>query len=153
MSQQFELRSSGPLRVAGFRARTSNGAEMSGTGKIGGLWQQFQERSGESGFEAAPVAVYHDYESDHNGEYSLLVGVPLPESSAPPAGWQVVDVPARDYLVFPVQSGPMPEVLIATWMAVWSHFEKASEFERAYTTDLERHGATTEIHIAVTSRP
>lgn len=136
--------------VAGFCARTSNADEMAGKGRIGELWKTFGERAGEGPENAQPVSVYHDYESDHMGPYNLLVGCRVANAAAAPDGWQTLEVPPAKYLVFPVPPGPMPDVLVASWMQIWNFFsDDAVSWKRTFTHDFEEHGETTKIYIAV----
>ncbi len=65
MHTEPELRTAGPLHVAGFVTRASHEDPSS----IGGLWQTFSARAGEADIAAAPLGVYHDYESDYRGAY------------------------------------------------------------------------------------
>lgn len=142
------MRELGPFRVAGFLTRASN-ADPS---NIGTLWQTFGQRAGELDSQAAPHAVYHDYESDHTGPYSLLVGLPVEDGVELPDGWVTVDIPGATYDVFDVPEGPMPDMLIQTWQRIWAHFDGGSPTERTHTFDFERYSATTEIFVAVRSR-
>src|SRR5687768_6854716 len=72
-----------PLRLAGLSIRTSN-AEAART--IPALWERARSRGWEEavpdavaweGTEVPMVALYSDYESDHNGAFTLTVGVPV----------------------------------------------------------------------------
>src|ERR1700751_3148782 len=65
--------------VIGIEARTSNAAEMRGEGVISKQWQKFfsdgvqQKVPGQ--VDQNIYAVYTDYASDRNGEYSFVIGV------------------------------------------------------------------------------
>ena len=152
MTQEPELRTAGPLRVAGFVTRTSNPDELSGAGRIGALWQTFHQRAGEFPESPCPIAVYHDYESDHLGPYSLLVGCPAPEGASAPEGAEVIEVPRAEYMVFLVPEGEMPFTLIATWQRIWDYFEEDGPYRRTFTRDFEQYGDTIEVHVAVAAR-
>jgi predicted transcriptional regulator YdeE len=138
--------------VAGFVTRTTNAEEMAGAGRIGAVWQEFSGRSSEHSAFCAPVGLYHDYESDHTGAYSLLVGNPLEREAAPPPGWTVVEVPRAEYLVFRADGDP-PASIVSAWQLIWAFFEESAPYVRAYTFDFERFDATgADIHIAVVPR-
>jgi predicted transcriptional regulator YdeE len=97
------------------------------------------------------IAVYFDYESDHRGQYSLIVGHKVSSLDQTPKdkGIGSVIVRAGRYLRFVVE-GPLPAAIIETWQTIWQFFEVTHEYERAYTTDYEVYrddGA--EIYIAV----
>lgn len=139
MSQAPARRTIEAFRVVGLRTRTTNAEEMSGAGRIGELWRDFGARSLEVPWRAAPVAVYHDYESDQDGPYSLLVGYPMPKGAEAPAGWHVLEVPTAEYLVFRAE-GEMPGAIVETWGRIWKHFQDPTDgIGRRYTHDLEIH--------------
>lgn len=66
--------------VIGITGRTNNAQEMSGNVKIGGVWQMFLQPSvvakipNKIGVDL--IAVYTDYETDHTGHYTYLLGFP-----------------------------------------------------------------------------
>ncbi len=127
----------GPIDVIGFSVRTKNADEASGKGKIGPLWGRVM---GEKLLDRVPgrvgskvYGVYTDYESDHNGLYTLVVGVQSPHTGALPEGATRVTVKKGRYAVF-TANGEMPGALIETWGRIW-----ASPVKRAYTTDFELH--------------
>lgn len=150
-STEPELRSAGPLRVAGFNTRTSNPEEMAGAGRIGEVWQTLMRRSSELKKDES-YGVYYDYESDHMGPYSLHVGHVLDEGETPPEGWEVIEVQAEEFLVFPVPEGQMPLVLIATWQQIWGFFDEDCAYERTFRRDFERHGDAMEVYVSVRRR-
>ena len=71
----MELRIVSGKTISGISARTNNTVEMSSEGKIPALWQTFDEnipvdyKNGERVF-----GVYFNYESDHNGMFTVLAG-------------------------------------------------------------------------------
>ena len=136
--------------IRGLSIRTSNGTESNPeTAQIMGVWQRLWG-SGLLGPEQTDdiCGVYHDYESDASGEYSLLVGSGV---IAAGEGISEVTLEAGDYMVFAAQ-GAMPQIVMETWGRVWQHFaDPASEYQRTFTTDFERYPSPSEveIHIAV----
>ena len=144
------------FRVAGISVRTNNRDEASpGTGKLGALWGRFfqegiaaQIPNQVSG--SAIYGVYSDYESDVNGAYTVTAGMQVNPDVGGADGFTSVNVAGGEYLVFEGK-GPMPQVVIDTWMAVWEHFTNNSEHQRAYTTDFEVYSGMDQvaIHIAV----
>src|SRR5437868_13867588 len=90
--------------VIGIEARTNNAREMSGTGVIASQWARLMKENllatipGKT--DAAILAVYSDYASDENGEYSFLIGARVSSSAAVPPGMVAYKVPGGRYAVF-----------------------------------------------------
>ena len=110
------------LTVAGVAVRTANRAEADPeTASIPALWQRFfkeQKRIPSRRDQDVIIAVYTAYESDHTGEYSLIVGAEVSAATVVPQGLVSVDVPPGRYLVFTAE-GEMPAALINTWIEIW----------------------------------
>ncbi|HEV8000154.1 MAG TPA: GyrI-like domain-containing protein [Planctomycetaceae bacterium] len=148
----------GAFLVVGLRTRTTNRIEaVPETAKIGSLWRKFyadsvSDRIPDRLAECPEiVAVYFDYESDHRGQYSLIVGNKVSSLDHMPKdkGIGSVIVRAGRYLRFVVE-GPLPAAIIETWQTIWQFFEVTHEYERAYTTDYEVYrDSGAEIYIAV----
>jgi predicted transcriptional regulator YdeE len=120
-----------PFEVVGIQIRTSNANAME---TIGPLWGRFFD---EGLAEKIPgrvddctYGVYDSYESDHTGEYNLLVGCKTTNAQTP-AGMQRVKIKGGKYAVVTAK-GEMPEALINAWVAIWG-----SELKRAFTQDFE----------------
>jgi predicted transcriptional regulator YdeE len=80
------------------------------------------------------VAVYHSYESDHRGPYTLTVGVPVSGPVALP------DVPELAVVAVPAQrcahlsaDGERPRAVFGAWVHVW----EALTPRRSFRADLE----------------
>ena len=142
--------------VVGVAARTTNRAEADpAAAKIPALWGRFfMEQDQISGRLDPDVVfgVYTGYESDHTGEYSLIVGAQVSAATNVPQGLVSVAIPRGRYLVFTAE-GEMPAALIRTWIEIWDYFSDAPKYERAYTTDFERHDrgrpSVVDVHVAV----
>ena len=114
-----------PMAVAGFRIRTKNAAELSGSkGKIEPLWGRFftetlatqiPNRASEDLY-----AVYSDYESDENGAYDYLLGSPVTSIDNLPAGLTYAAIPTGDYAVITTEKGPVKQVMQSAWRSIWS---------------------------------
>jgi predicted transcriptional regulator YdeE len=130
------------LTVVGVTVRTTNRAEADpGTAKIPALWQRFfvaQEAIPHRREADVIIGVYTGYESDHTGEYSLIVGSEVSAATDVPDDLVSVAVSPGRYLVFTAE-GEMPGALIRTWMEIWEYFSATSKYQRAYTADFERH--------------
>ena len=137
--QQQEV-SKEAFQVIGIKTRTSNPEEMKGAGKIGALWNQFYSQQvlnkipGKLDHEI--IAVYYEYESDATAPYSVLVGARVAAGTKPPAGMELITMPAQKYFQLATRKGEMPGIIIEAWGRVWDLAAK-SELNRKYSYDLE----------------
>jgi predicted transcriptional regulator YdeE len=130
--------------VIGVATRTDNGAESDPvTARVSALWQRalrdpyLAERRAADGTRF--VAVLTDYECDHRGAYTQIVGVPVNAVTTLPELLVAVAVPAAPRLHIPVR-GTMPHALIAAWTMIWRRTEDG-DIDRAYRTGYELHTA------------
>ncbi|HTZ49728.1 MAG TPA: GyrI-like domain-containing protein [Verrucomicrobiae bacterium] len=128
--------------VVGIEVRTSNAKEMAGNGVIGKQWQRFFQ---EGVLQKIPnkasgniYAIYSDYVSDRNGEYSFTLGAKVLPGTTPPAGFVLKKVPTGSYAVVTTETGPSGKVVSQAWQRVWV-MEDRHELggARAYRTDFE----------------
>jgi predicted transcriptional regulator YdeE len=126
--------------VIGISARTNNLQEAGPNGIIPKQWQKlFQEGilariPAKTGPEL--YAVYSDYESDHKGDYTYLIGAKVKEGTKAPAGMLAVKVQPGSYTVVPTDKGPVSQVVPAAWQRIFE-MEDAGALHRAYKTDFE----------------
>lgn len=127
--------------VIGIAARTSNAKEMTSDGSIGKQWARFFQ---ESILEKIPnkadssiIAVYTDYASDHNGEYTYVLGARVTSDSNIPAGMVAKKIPGGKFAVFTSEKGPAPQVVPALWMKINSLPRGAVGADRVYKADYE----------------
>lgn len=139
-------------KICGLMTRTKNAEEMNlETGKIGPLWKRFDETvevDYKNGYRV--YGVYHDYESDASGMYSLLAGTNQLDAKSS-AKLETITIKGGKYLVFSA-SGDIPKIVVETWGKVWGYFSNGNaEYERLFTTDFEYYVDQNEIeiHIAV----
>lgn len=125
------------FNVIGISVRTSNNV---GGRDIGNLWGKFL---GEGIFEKIPnktsydvYGIYTDYESDHTGDYTAIVGFQVSSSNEIPEGMVGITIPASNYEIFTAK-GKMPECVYEKWTEIWGN----KELERTYSTDFEVYGA------------
>jgi predicted transcriptional regulator YdeE len=131
------------LTVVGFAVRTTNADEKDPErAKLPTLWK----RAGAPGaFAHVPgrvdenlYAVLTDYESDHNGAFTQIVGIGVRTVPRLPEGMVAVRVPAAKSLKVEAR-GSMPQALVEAWQQVWHYSESGGSPARAFTTDLEVH--------------
>ncbi|MFF4777733.1 GyrI-like domain-containing protein [Microtetraspora fusca] len=140
--------------VVGHAVRTTNAAEADpARAQLPALWA----RAGAAGaFAHVPgrvdenlYAVLTDYESDHNGAYTQIVGVAVHTAARLPEGMVAVRVPGVPAMRLEAR-GPMPDALLDVWEQVWKHTESGGTPPRAFTTDLEiHHPAGVDLFVAV----
>ncbi|MBC7466524.1 MAG: AraC family transcriptional regulator [Bdellovibrio sp.] len=128
------------FQMIGIKTRTTNAEEMKGAGRIQALWAQFYSEQTMAQIpekmDAKIISAYHDYESDANGAYSVLIGVKVAPGTHAPEGMHIVNVPAQSYSQLTSRQGEMPGVVIEMWQKVWQ-LESKSELKRKYSVDLE----------------
>lgn len=131
------------IQVIGIAASTNNAKESGPDAIIGKLWQRFLSESVLSKIpdkvEQSIYAVYTDYASDANGQYTLVLGAkvrPLPNPTLP-EGMVVKTVPAGQYAVFTSERGPVAKVVVDAWKQIWSDYQSPANGERAYRADFE----------------
>lgn len=131
----------GAFTVVGIAARTSNAREMTADGIIGKQWGRLMQ---EGLLAKIPnkadrniVAVYTDYASDHNGEYTYVLGARVKSDGDVPAGMVAKKIPAGKFAVFTSEKGPAAKVVPETWMKINSLPQSAAGGDRAYRADYE----------------
>ena len=112
-----------------------------GIASIGKLWARFyQEGMGEQIpgriDPSTTLGVYTNYEDDHTGAYTLLIGVEVERLDEVPDGMKGIAIPAADYLVFPAH-GPLPDAITETWSQIWNWFSDDKWLRRSYISDIE----------------
>ena len=147
--------------VVGIAARTNNAKEAGPDGIIGKQWGRF---FGEGVAAKIPdradeniVAVYTDYASDVNGDYTFLLGVRVTKADSVPDGMVAKTVPAGRYAVFTSERGQVQRVVVDTWKRIWATPKTALGGERSFKSDFELYDqrarnpadSVVEIHIGV----
>jgi predicted transcriptional regulator YdeE len=132
----------GEFSVIGIEVRTTNAKEMTSEGVIGKEWQRFFQ---EGVLQKIPnkvsdniYAIYSDYASDRNGEYSLTLGAKVQPGTTAPAGFTLKKVRAGNYAVVTSEKGPSAKIVTQAWQRIWA-MEDQHELggTRAYETDFE----------------
>jgi predicted transcriptional regulator YdeE len=129
---------SSDLVILGVALRTS--PERAAT-DIPLFWQKFLSdgiaRSLPAAKPDSPLyAVYCDYESDHRGPYTMVLGVAVEPTTQVPEGRRRVRIPAGAYASF-VAKGEPKTALWQTWTHVNNAFEDRER--RRFIADFERY--------------
>lgn len=147
--------------VVGITARTNNAREASADAVIGKQWTKYFSEgvAGKIPNRADQnfVAVYTDYASDVNGDYTFLIGARVTTAESLPEGLVAKTVPAGRYAVFTSARGQVKQVVVETWKRVWATPKRELGGDRAYKTDFEFYDqraqnpadAVMEIHIGI----
>src|SRR5258708_285941 len=98
--------------VIGVSARTNNAKEMTPDGVIGKQWARLMQEDLLSKIsnkvDKNIVAIYTDYASDNNGEYTFVLGAKVNPGAEIPAGMVMKKIPAGRYAMFPSTKAPPP---------------------------------------------
>ena len=78
---------------------------------------------------------YTDYESDHTGYYTALLGCKVNANANIGEGFSGISIPAGKYQVYAL-GGKFPENVRLAWQEIWE-----SEANRAYTFDFDLYTA------------
>jgi predicted transcriptional regulator YdeE len=134
--------------VVGIAVRTTNAREMTADGIIPKQWQKVMS---EGLISKIPnrvdndlLAVYCDYASDKDGEYTYLIGARVKAGTQAPEGMVARTVPAGKYAMFTTEKGPVAKVVTGAWMRIWALGKSEPGGDRAYKADFEvydEHGA------------
>lgn len=132
------------MHLVGITARTSNTKEMTGNGKIAALWQRFWEEGilsqiSDPSVPSEIVVAYTEFETDENGEYTILIGTKVGSVKSLPSHLTTISVSESDYLHVSTEWGPISEIGINTWKKIWS--DETYRKNRSYKTDLEIYGS------------
>ncbi|MGB7554301.1 MAG: GyrI-like domain-containing protein [Candidatus Korobacteraceae bacterium] len=131
------------FEVVGIAVRTNNAKEAEPDGAIPKLWQRFMQEHvlDRISHKTNPdiYAVYTDYASDANGDYTLVLGakVGTAGNSQVPSGMVKKEIPAGQYAVFTSERGPVAKVVLERWQRIWSYYESPANGQRAYRADFE----------------
>jgi len=121
--------------------RTNNFNDERIMQKITDLWQEASEQLPKN---ENTYGVYHNYESDYKGDYSLSIAIENHN------GESMIEIPKNNkYRIFKVDTTD-PQGIFHTWSKIWEQ-EEAGILQRAYSFDFEKYypNGEIEIHIAI----
>ncbi len=131
------LDNKGGFDIVGVTTVTTNKDDKA-TDDINTLWKRFFEENVGMVLPQKKndviIAVYSDYEGDHEAPYRLTIGYQVKSTENLPKTLHMVHVEKADYAILSA-AGNQPQALIETWKAVWE-----SDLDRTYKTDFEVYG-------------
>ncbi|GAA3972624.1 GyrI-like domain-containing protein [Mucilaginibacter dorajii] len=120
--------------LQGISVRTTNQNGQSAK-DIGDLWGRFMAddviEKIEDRITDSIYCIYTDYESDHTGPYTAVLGCPVSSLDNMPAGLISVTVPASEYVRY-IAKGRLPDCVAETWQEIWN-----TSFNRTYKADFD----------------
>jgi len=130
--------------LIGIPVRTTNAREMSGQGVIGKQWARFLNdgllNQIPRRVDSDIIALYTDYESDHHGAYTFILGAKVSSAETVPSGMVARKVPPGKYAVFTSEQGPVDKVIPQCWQRINSLPKTAPGGDRTYRADFELYG-------------
>ena len=124
--------------VIGISVRTTNKNGQSSK-DIGDLWTRFTTQNLAAQIPGKvsddTYCVYTDYESDHTGWYTAVLGCRVSDTSHAPDGFFTAYIPDGDYRVYTPQ-GKFPDCIANAWMEIW-----VTDIPRKYTADYDLYKA------------
>jgi predicted transcriptional regulator YdeE len=93
---------------------------------------------------------YTDYESDHTGEFTYLIGESVSSFDGISDEFTCLTIPAASYIQLTNGPAPMPKVCIDMWEKIWRSTPEELGGTRAYTTDFEIYDDRSLDHMNVT---
>lgn len=131
------------IKLVGLKVRTNNLNEFNPlTLKIGPtIMRYFSEQMAEKITHrknpGTTICSYSDYESDHTGDYSYLIGEEVTSFENLPEGLSQLTMPAQNYAKFTTNPGVMPLVCIDAWQKIWQMTVTDLGTLRGYVADFE----------------
>ncbi len=130
--------------LVGLTARTNNKNEMNpNASKIGELagFYWHNHMADHIQHRAKPnvtYAVYTDYESDENGDYTYFIGEAVDSlQDQDLEKFKTITIPASHYQKLTTSPGKMPNVVISAWQEIWAMKENDFGGKRQYVADFE----------------
>ncbi len=140
---QKELINKPEIILIGLSVRTNNKNEINPqTAKISKLAEQFFAQNittniPERKNPGTIFAVYTEYDSDEQGDYTYFIGEEVCSPEKIPNGLNKLIIPPSKYQKLTTKSGKMPEVVIDAWQQIWKMTSTDFLGERTYQADFE----------------
>lgn len=129
--------------VVGVAVRTNNAKEATDS-FIGKQWGRLMQENLLAKIpnkaDSNIVAVYTNYASDKDGDYTYILGARVTKDAPIPYEMVTTTVPSGRYAVFTSERGPVQQVVLATWKRIWATLKNEPGGDRAYKADFELYG-------------
>lgn len=130
------------IKIAGLAVRTTNAKEWGPDGLIPGCIGQYYaqnipEKIANRRNPGTMICAYVDYESDHTGEYTFIVGEEVSSFDHMPEELKIFEIPAQRYVKHTTDAGPMPDVVKNAWGEIWQAGDDGLGAERSFIADFE----------------
>ena len=131
------------IKLVGITARTNNQNERNW--QEGKIFPRVQEYFHQATADKIPnrkspgvtYCVYTDYESDHTGDYTYLIGEEVTTFDGLPEGLETWTIAPQSYAKFTNGPGAMPDVVREPWEKIWTMTPQDFGGERRYHADFE----------------
>lgn len=111
---------------------TNNFTDENMIDKIQSLWQEAQSKIKDN--TGCVYGVYHHYQSDYRGDYTLSIAVDHPIQHVAST---ITPNPIDNYAVFEVNDNHEDKIY-QTWQQIWA-LEQDNKIRRAYDVDFEKY--------------
>lgn len=133
------------IQLAGISARTNNAENFEGSPPKHTIAATIQNYFGQSIPTQLPqrsspgttYCVYTEYESDWKGDYTYFIGEIVHSFDEAKDPLRKLLIPEQTYVKFTSRCGPMPQVCVELWQAIWKMTSSELGGERAYGSDFE----------------
>jgi predicted transcriptional regulator YdeE len=131
------------IKLVGLKVRTINSAEIDfATGKIFPAVRKYFHENVASLIPnrtkpGTTLCTYTEYESDHNGEYSYIIGEQVDSFDNVPEGLATHTIAPQTYTKFTNGPAPMPEAVREPWFKIWAMNDEELGGPRRYHADFE----------------
>lgn len=133
------------IKLVGITTRTNNTQlfeQDPSTNKIAALVQEYFHHNLAETIKnrvnpGTTFCLYTDYESDEKGDFTYFIGEEVSSFENMPEGFKHFNLPAQKYAKLTSAPGPMPQVCIDMWKAVWKMTPEELGGKRAYRSDFE----------------
>lgn len=135
---QFKKEKQEPLNIVGISIRTNN---TKAAADIGALWQTWFQNGGAAQIKDRisddTYNLYCEYESDHTGDYTVVLGCPVSSIENISDGQKGIAVAPQNIARYS-STGKVPEVVYSAWENIYGE----TGYERSYSVDYDLYRET-----------
>ncbi len=127
------------FKLIGITIRTSNAKPEQTAKDIGGLWNRLMAESLiaqiPNKVDTTVYSAYTDFESDHTGEYTTLLGCRVNSFDQVPEGMETLEIAGGSFQKMICRGDLSQGVVYGAWATIWE-----MDLERNFVTDFEVYG-------------